>query len=332
MGCVLLWGIPAEPPLAAVQTQLAAQGTSTFLFDQRDVANASMELSVDAGGVHGWLRTPAGTCALHGVTAMYARPYDTRALPAVTAAGPASRLWQHALDLDATMWAWSEVTPALVVNRLGPTSSNGSKPDQLERIRHTGLLVPATLITTDAAELEVFWNTHGNLVYKSVSATRSIVQRLTAAHRGRLDDLATCPTQFQAEVRGTDVRVHVVGAELFATEIASGAADYRYAGDRDVVLRATTLPANVAARCRAAARALELPVAGIDLRRTPDDEWYCFEVNPSPAFTFFEEATGQPIAAAIARLLGGLNGDVGESGVIVTRDSPTQPIFGAYPT
>ncbi len=46
-----------------------------------------------------------------------------------------------------------------------------------------------------------------------------------------------------------------------------------------------------------------LLVAGIDLRLTPDDEWYCFEVNPSPGFTFYEDAGGQPIAAAIAGLL-----------------------------
>jgi hypothetical protein len=30
---------------------------------------------------------------------------------------------------------------------------------------------------------------------------------------------------------------------------------------------------------------------------------YFFEVNPSPGFTYFEDVTGQPIAAAVARLL-----------------------------
>jgi D-alanine-D-alanine ligase-like ATP-grasp enzyme len=48
---------------------------------------------------------------------------------------------------------------------------------------------------------------------------------------------------------------------------------------------------------------MRLHVAGIDLRRTPDGEWYCFEVNPSPAFLYYETATGLPIAAAIARIL-----------------------------
>jgi D-alanine-D-alanine ligase-like ATP-grasp enzyme len=44
-------------------------------------------------------------------------------------------------------------------------------------------------------------------------------------------------------------------------------------------------------------------VAGIDLRRTPSGEWYCFEVNPSPAYSWFD-LDGR-IATAIARFLAG---------------------------
>ena len=51
------------------------------------------------------------------------------------------------------------------------------------------------------------------------------------------------------------------------------------------------------------ASGMSLVVAGIDLRRAPDARWFCFEVNPSPAFVYYEEATGQPIGNAIARLL-----------------------------
>jgi glutathione synthase/RimK-type ligase-like ATP-grasp enzyme len=51
------------------------------------------------------------------------------------------------------------------------------------------------------------------------------------------------------------------------------------------------------------AAGMGLNVAGIDLRCTPGGAWVCFEVNPSPAFVYYEKATGQPIAAAIAALL-----------------------------
>jgi glutathione synthase/RimK-type ligase-like ATP-grasp enzyme len=51
------------------------------------------------------------------------------------------------------------------------------------------------------------------------------------------------------------------------------------------------------------ADSLGLVLSGIDLRRTPDDEYYCFEINPSPGFIFYERNTGQPISEAVARLL-----------------------------
>jgi glutathione synthase/RimK-type ligase-like ATP-grasp enzyme len=106
-------------------------------------------------------------------------------------------------------------------------------------------------------------------------------------------------------VAGTDVRVHVVDREVFATEIVSDATDYRYASREGgtIDLRAIDLDGDVASRCVALARDLALPFAGIDLRRTADGAWVCFEVNPSPGFSFYESQTGQPIAAAVARYL-----------------------------
>lgn len=111
-------------------------------------------------------------------------------------------------------------------------------------------------------------------------------------------------------VEGTDYRVHVVGAEVFPCEIVSEADDYRYARrvGLSLALNACELPRAVAERSRALAAALGLPFAGIDLRRTPEGRWYCFEVNPSPGFTFYEPDEDPFIADAVARLL--LNANV----------------------
>jgi len=70
-----------------------------------------------------------------------------------------------------------------------------------------------------------------------------------------------------------------------------------------VDLRAYTLPMACAERCQTLAAALDFVVAGIDLRCTPEGQWYCFEVNPSPCFTYYEYHTGQPLTAAVASLL-----------------------------
>jgi glutathione synthase/RimK-type ligase-like ATP-grasp enzyme len=48
---------------------------------------------------------------------------------------------------------------------------------------------------------------------------------------------------------------------------------------------------------------MEVFVAGIDLRCTPENEWYCFEVNPSPAFTYYQGTSNNEIGEAIAQLL-----------------------------
>jgi hypothetical protein len=70
-----------------------------------------------------------------------------------------------------------------------------------------------------------------------------------------------------------------------------------------VEIRPCALPRECADHCRALAAAMNLRVADVGLRRTPEDLWYCFEVNPSPGFTYYQVATRQPIDEAIARLL-----------------------------
>jgi RimK-like ATP-grasp domain len=106
---------------------------------------------------------------------------------------------------------------------------------------------------------------------------------------------------------GTDFRVHVLDEHVFATEIRSHGDDYRYAAltGSDPELRAARLPDDVAASCCRVARALRLTFAGIDLRRTPAGEWYCFEANPSPGFSYYQKSTGQLIDLAVARYLAG---------------------------
>jgi len=182
-------------------------------------------------------------------------------------------------------------------------AANSSKPYQLRQIRGLGFEVPDTLVTTDPDAARDFWHRHGTVVYKSVSGIRSIVSRLQPEHAQRLASVTSCPTQFQQYVPGRDHRVHVVGDEIFASEIISEADDYRYPAHHNVEIRSCRLPQVVEDRCRRLGAAVRLPVAGIDLRRTPEGDWYCFEVNPSPAFTYYESSTGQPIGNAVARLL-----------------------------
>lgn len=298
---ILLWGVPADSPIATVRDALQRAGCRVTFLDQRAVRDTEVELTV-GDGVEGLLRAGGETLDLARVKAMYLRPQDSRKLPDVAGAGENSDLWRHAVAVEDILLSWSDLTPALVLNRPGDMAPNSSKPYQAAWIESLGFLIPDTLITTDPDLVLEFWQQHEQVVYKSVSGIRSIVTRLTAEHRRRFDRIASCPTQFQQYVSGTEYRVHVVGEEVFACKIVSDADDYRYATG-PVDMQACRLPGEVEARCKTLAGSMNLLLAGVDLRCTPEGAWYCFEVNPSPAFTCFERETRQPVTAAVAELL-----------------------------
>ncbi|HEY4241157.1 MAG TPA: hypothetical protein VGM88_15145 [Kofleriaceae bacterium] len=301
---ILLWGIPGESPFDAVRAELAAANQDLVVLDQRAVGDWSIELTTGKTST-GRLIGPRGAIDLGAITAVYARPYDPMAIPAVVAAGVGSRIADHALGFHEAVRLWTELCSARVVNKLSAMSSNGSKPYQLRLVRDAGFAVPPTLVTTDPAAAKAFLGKQKDAIYKSVSSIRSIVARVGAdVTDERLAMVAGCPTQFQGYVAGTDVRVHVVGDRTFACEVSTTATDYRYPAGAEVGRKLVDLPKDVADRCKALAAKLDLPVAGIDLRR-PDKkgDWTCFEVNPSPAFTYYD--IDGAIAKAVAQLLGG---------------------------
>jgi hypothetical protein len=301
-GTIVLWGLAEDPPLAALRAALERRGTSYRFLDQRSALTTRLGLSVGAA-VDGMITCPDQRICLGDVSALYVRPHDSRRLARV--ADRPEDAEAHALDLDDALYGWAELTRALVVNRPSAMASNTSKPYQAQIIRASGLATPETIITTDPAAARAFWQRHGAVIYKSVSGVRSIVAKLNDGHATRLDDVAWCPTQFQRWIPGIDYRVHVIDADVFASRIESDADDYRYAArhGHQLAITAAELPPGIAAACIRLTRALGLAISGIDLRRDPDDVWWCFEANPSPGFSFYEEITGQPIADALAALL-----------------------------
>ena len=287
---ILLWGVPGDPPLDAVYGILLRNGLPSLLVDQRRPEGTSLTLEVGQR-LAGTLIVGAMSVALEDISGFYLRPQDSTVSTA----------------LDDLLLTIAELAPAVVLNRPEAMAANTSKPYQYSQIRTAGFSVPDTLITTSLDAARGFITRHGNVIYKSVSGVRSVVGELREADTARLADIRWCPTQLQQRIRGVDVRVHVVGDALFACEIRSDAVDYRYAhlSGADVELSSIVLPDECAGRCLALARAARLPLAGIDFRRTDDGEWYCFEINPSPGFTYYQRATGAPIDAAIATLLAG---------------------------
>ena len=117
--------------------------------------------------------------------------------------------------------------------------------------------------------------------------------------------LGLAPLIIQAEVpKKYDVRVTVVGAQVFATAIWSQdneetEVDWRRGSRPDLRHEAISLPDEVVAQCRELVRCLNLRYGAIDLVCDRDEELWFLEINPNGQWAWIENQTGYPIAAAI---------------------------------
>ena len=305
---ILLCGIPSESPIARVAEALRRMRALVVMFNQREFERMRLEFTVNRGGTTGTLEIGTAIYRLEDFQGVYVRLMDERFLPELKDQPPDSPLRSYARSVHEALSLWIEVAEARVVNRHSAMASNNSKPFQAQLIRRYGFEVPETLVTNDPEAALAFERQFGRMIFKSISGVRSIVRTFEEKDRERLGLIRWCPTQFQEFVEGRDVRVHVVGTKIFATRVLSDATDYRYAQQQvgeAAELEAFDLPDGIAERCVAMASGLGLPFAGIDLRFHPDGRVYCFEVNPSPGFSYYEAHTGQPISDAVAGYLSG---------------------------
>ena len=284
---ILVWGPRTDAPIERVLEALEARCADIFHVDESDLESLRYDI-VFGSHCGGWIELRGRRVATNDLRGIYIRPGK----PVSGAARQASMV----------LLALVSQLKAVLINDPAAGSSNASKPYQLGLIAQAGFTVPETLVTTDPDAARSFLREHNRIIYKSVSGIRSIVATLEMKDEARLEDVRSGPVQLQEYVDGLDVRVHVVGTCWFACSVRSSSADYRHA-DSAPELSEFELPESIGEQVRALVHGMNLLVAGVDLRLRPDGSWVCFEVNPSPGFTWYEEATGHQIAEAIADLL-----------------------------
>ena len=256
------------------------------------------------GGPEGWIETDDWRLDLADVSAAYIR------LAAPEGHSPASDARPGAGDAIsieglATILAMIDELPCLVVNR--PASGRMSYGSLLRAaaIRAAGLATPSTLVTNDAAEARRFYDEHGGDVIRLTGGGWSTMTPSGDEPLELPPRLGDGPARFQQWIPGEDVRVHTVGDEVIATRVRSAATDVRSGSlnGHAPEMEPTAIPPAVAAACLRLGRSLDLPLAGIDLRETPDGRHFCVGIHPTPDFGYYELQTGQPITHAIADLL-----------------------------
>jgi ATP-grasp ribosomal peptide maturase len=191
------------------------------------------------------------------------------------------------------------------------------KPVQLAEAASAGLSVPRTLITNDVAEARAFMSQVGQVIYKPLSAAQppaagdrsmlytSVVEPQHLAEDG--DGVSVTMTMFQERVRCQHaVRLTVVDGRMFAAAIhahsPAAALDWR-ADQQNLSYSRVAVPDRVASGVAALMTALGLRFGAFDFLATPRGDWVFLEVNPNGQWAFIEQATGLPIASAIADAL-----------------------------
>jgi hypothetical protein len=204
-----------------------------------------------------------------------------------------------------------------------------SKGHQLQAARMLGFLIPDTLMGNDIAAVRKFFTDHpGGIVHKSFyphgwnnedgSRTNNCTAAISAAQLEHSFPIQACPSIYQAKIeKKHELRVTAMGDSILASQIDSQrdgpTIDWRHEGGLGHDnLTYTELSKDVADRCRALCRQLDLAFGCIDLIVTPEDEIVFLEINRIGQFLFNEVADPNiPMLDTFCRfLIGGAPGTV----------------------
>jgi glutathione synthase/RimK-type ligase-like ATP-grasp enzyme len=296
------------PPVLRALRRRRAEAVVVDLADFPRRADLALRFGGRSAGAE--VRTPSGRVRAGAITAVWWRrpqPFDVgRGLRYADAAFAFRQVKEamagFAASLDAT---W--------VNDPWREAAADHKPFQLSRAMRSGLAVPPTLVTNDPARARAFVRARGRrrTVHKALHATADDwrpTRLIGPDDLARIDGVRQAPLVLQEYVPGVDVRVTVVGDQLFAAEIdardTASPEDFRPVWQEARIARCE-LPGPVERGIRTLVAGLGLRYAAVDLRRRHGGEHLFLEVNSSGQWLFVEERTGQPITAALARLLAG---------------------------
>jgi glutathione synthase/RimK-type ligase-like ATP-grasp enzyme len=221
---------------------------------------------------------------------------------------------------------------ALWVNPLPEAVRAECKLVQLSACRRIGLPFPETVVTTDAAQVDLLRKKWGRIVFKSflihqwqdrqTGQQHSVGVTLLDTHSELpADSIAICPGIYQRYIeKAFDVRVTVMGSHLFAMSLRhrqeGGFVDWRiHTNHPELAAEAIVLPSAVESKLRAFMQAMGLVFGCIDLAVDRDGNYFFLEVNQAGQFLFVEDLVpAYPILQAMTGLLiGGRLDSTGEA-------------------
>jgi glutathione synthase/RimK-type ligase-like ATP-grasp enzyme len=202
--------------------------------------------------------------------------------------------------------------PCKWMNHPARTAAAAYKPVQLRLAAELGLSPPATVITNNPEDARAFAARHGGrAVYKTLtggvmtSKGHALGVTTQVVSRSAIDEsVGGTAHLFQEYIpKRHEVRLTVVGGSMFAVEIHpqtdEGRIDWRRTPE-SLGYAVTDVPLAVRTAVLELMQRLGLLFAALDFIVLDSHEWRFLEINPGGQWLWLEEATGVPIADAIA--------------------------------
>ncbi|MGW1772506.1 ATP-grasp ribosomal peptide maturase [Streptomyces sp. NPDC002104] len=295
-----------------VITELNRLDVPVVRFNPADIGTAltvSARFGTCPAPAAGHVRTPSRTANLDQVRAVYWRRPTWPTFPDLTQDDAHFAAAQARYGLGGALYA---MEGPLWVNHPHHATAADYKPAQLALAQRLGLAVPSTLVTNDPQDAREFIAAHDRVIYKTLRGTPyqrdgvAVTGWADLVTAGEIDDsLRVTPHLFQAVVdKVADLRVLIVGRQVFAVRITSGLLDWRKdysALSYDVV----ELPAAVENALFAHLDRCGLVSGSFDFAVSPDGDLWWLELNPNGQWGWLEPRTGLEMSAAFAALLAG---------------------------
>jgi ATP-grasp ribosomal peptide maturase len=297
-----------DPTADVVISELHGRGVPVVRLDSGDFpASLSVEAEITEHGLQGRLLTPSRTADLANVRALYYRRPSGFAFPHLDEQDARFALTQARYGLGGVLAA---LPGCLYVNHPHRIGDAEFKPAGLAAAAAAGVLVPPTLITSSPDAAREFIKRHGAVIYKPLSnpvyrvdGVSSAVKVAEAAEADIDDDVAGTAHLFQERVpKVADVRVTVIGGEVFCVRIDSDLLDWRTDYSR-LTYTSVEAPPGIRPALRRYMDHFGLVFGAFDFAVGEDGRWWFLECNPSGQWHWLETETGLPMTAALADLL-----------------------------
>lgn len=171
-----------------------------------------------------------------------------------------------------------------VINRPSFFDVNSSKTEQI--INLTKFFdVPESITTTSPELLTYFGKKKKDVVFKSCSSIRSLVESVD-----KLTDFSTLknsPCLFQERIVGDDVRVHVIDNYFYAEKIVSQKIDYRYSSNNEHV--EINVPEFIKTNLKNYMNKNNLIFIGADFKINELGKWFILEINTMPGYSGYDD-------------------------------------------